>query len=319
MKNIDKRLREKLCCPACKGELQYKDKSSFLCVSCGTKYFIKDDIPTLIYYPDGEGHENFNKIQAQHECDVHNAQAKIYEKIVVNMYGDKTELIATDWAKLFPGPVLDYGCGTGQISRVLKRYHSPVYAIDISSASVSKNIQDNNVLAVTANAFHLPFKSKSFETVLCNGVLHHIVDLRTIVAEMSRVANRFIAISEPCPFSYYRILSKVSVLLKRASYALAKALLRAVGLLEVVRQFRRHSEPQGDFGGSKYAQHLEPCDLVSLLEEHGFEIKMLRYWTNLNWKRRSPLKKLLMRILISNKAGTHFEIRAERSKSRPSC
>lgn len=316
MKKIDKHFREKLCCPACKGELQYKDKSSVLCVACGTKYLIRDDIPNLIYYSNGEGHENFNNIQAQYERDVHNEEAEIYEKRVVNVWGDKTELIATGWAKLFPGPVLDYGCGTGQISRVLKRYHSPVYAFDISSVSVSKNIQDNNVLAVTANAFHLPFKSKSFETVLCNGVLHHIIDLRAAVAEMSRVANRFIAISEPCPFSYYRILSKTSFFLRRASHALAKALLQVVGLLELVRRFRRHFGPQGDFGGSKYERQLEPCDVVGLLEEHGFKIKMLRYWTNLNWKRRSPLKKLLMRILISNKAGTHFEIRAERSMFR---
>jgi len=312
MKKIDKRFREKLCCPACKGELQYKDKSSVLCVACGTKYLIRDGIPNLIYYSNGGGHENFNNIQTQYERDVHNEEAEIYEKRVVNVWGDKTELIATGWAKLFPGPVLDYGCGTGQISRVLKRYHSPVYAFDISSVSVSKNIQDNNVLAVTANAFHLPFKSKSFETVLCNGVLHHIVDLRAAVAEMSRVANRFIAISEPCLFSYYRILSKTPVFLRRA----AKAILQAIGLLGFARRFINHLRPSGYSRGSKYERQLEPYDVVSLLEEHGFKIKMLRYWTNLNWKRRSPLKKLLMRILISNKAGTHFEIRAERSMSR---
>lgn len=315
---IDNRLREKLCCPACKGELEYKDKQLFLCVVCGRRYAVAADIPALAYYPNQQGGaRNFNDIQAQYERDVHNEEAEIYEKSVVNVYGDKTELIAMDWAKLFPGPVLDYGCGTGQVSRVLKRYHSPVYAFDISSVSVSKNIQDNNVLAVTANAFHLPFKSKSFETVLCNGVLHHIVDLRVAIAEMTRVANRFIAISEACPFSYYRILSKTPLFLRWANHALAKALLQAVGLLEFARRFRRRFVSQGkvDFGGSKYERHLDPYEIVDLLEEHGFKIKMLRCWTNLNWKRRSRVKKLLMRMLISNKAGTHFEIQAERSAS----
>lgn len=226
----------------------------------------------------------------------------------MKVYGDKTELIATAWAKALPGEVLDYGCGTGQLSRILKRYHSPVYAFDISSVSLSKNVQDNNVLAVSANAFHLPFKDKSFETVCCNGVLHHIVYLRSAITEMARISNRYIAISEPCTVAHYRILWKPPLLLRRA----VKALLHASGLLGFARRLRQHFRPLGESGGSKYERPLEPSEVNELLEEVRFKVTIQRFWTNLNWKRRSRIKKVLMRILLSNKAGTHFEIRAER-------
>ncbi len=316
MTKIDNRLYEKLCCPACKGKLQYEDKPSFLCAACGRSFPIIANIPELLYYPDGENEQsNFNNSQAQYERDIHERDAEIYEDRIVKVWGDKTELIATEWAKMFPGPVLDYGCGTGQLSRVLKQCHSPVYAFDISSVSLCKNIKDNNVLAVIANAFHLPFGNRSFETVCCNGVLHHIIDLRAVITEMARIANRFILISEPCTVVHYRF-----PLLRRT----AKVILQATGLLGFARQLRQYlrlsddsgSSKSRDSGGSKskYERGLEPHEVIELLEGVGFGVRLLRFWTNLNWRRRSRIKRVLMRMLVSNKTGTHFEIRAERCR-----
>ncbi len=307
---IDNRLREKLCCPSCKGALQYEeDKTVFRCVVCGKSYPIEADVPNLVYYSDAGGEQtNFNKVQAQYERDVHDQEAETYEDDVVKAYGDKTELIATAWAKALPGEVLDYGCGTGQLSRVLKRYYSPVYAFDISSVSVSMNIKDNDVLAVASNAFHLPFRNKCFETVLCNGVLHHIVDLRSAITEMARISNRFIAISELCTIAHYRIFWKIPLILRRT----AKALLQTIGLLRSYGQLKQYFRLSGESKGSNYERPLEPGEIIKLLEEVGFKVTMQRFWTNFGWRRRSRLKKVLIRTLLSNKAGTHFEIRAER-------
>jgi len=96
MKKIDKCLREKLCCPACKGELKY-EKKSFLCVIWRKKFPIVSGIPELVYYHDEGGEQrNLNSTQAQYEREVHDKEAKIYEDRVVKVFGDKTELIATD-------------------------------------------------------------------------------------------------------------------------------------------------------------------------------------------------------------------------------
>lgn len=44
---IDKDLLKILACPACKGDVQRKE-SKIVCVKCGRKYPIKDDIPIML-------------------------------------------------------------------------------------------------------------------------------------------------------------------------------------------------------------------------------------------------------------------------------
>lgn len=313
---LDSCLVEKLCCPACKGDLKDENGSAFVCTGCGRTHPIVDGIPDLVYYPEEEpGQSSFNNLQARYERDLEDYEAlHDYEDRVVKVYGDKTELIATCWARVFQGPILDYGCGTGQLSRVLKRYHSPVYAFDISRASICRNVQDNNVVAVAANAFHLPFRDCCFETVCCNGVLHHIIDLGSAVKEMARVANRSIAISEPCTTSYHRTPWSALRDPRELARALLRAtLLRALALYQGLTLRRKSLISAGGKGSaSKYERPLDPQEVIELLEQAGFRVTLLRFWTNLSWKGRSRLKKVLTGMLVSSEVGSHFEIRAER-------
>ena len=42
-------LKEILCCPKCKGDLEFKDeKDQIICNSCRLVYPIKDDIPVML-------------------------------------------------------------------------------------------------------------------------------------------------------------------------------------------------------------------------------------------------------------------------------
>lgn len=46
---LKKELLDILCCPKCKGELDYSvDKSTLTCISCGKVYQIKNDIPIML-------------------------------------------------------------------------------------------------------------------------------------------------------------------------------------------------------------------------------------------------------------------------------
>ena len=46
---IKKELLDILCCPKCKGELDYNpEASSLTCRKCGRKYDVKDDIPIML-------------------------------------------------------------------------------------------------------------------------------------------------------------------------------------------------------------------------------------------------------------------------------
>ncbi|HTP13139.1 MAG TPA: Trm112 family protein [Bacteroidota bacterium] len=46
---IRKELLEILCCPKCKGDLDYKPgKNTLTCKECGRVYEVKDDIPIML-------------------------------------------------------------------------------------------------------------------------------------------------------------------------------------------------------------------------------------------------------------------------------
>lgn len=51
---LNNELLEIICCPQCKGELQYDSaKNTLTCTLCGKVYDVKDDIPILL--PDSNG------------------------------------------------------------------------------------------------------------------------------------------------------------------------------------------------------------------------------------------------------------------------
>ncbi|MCH7760623.1 Trm112 family protein [candidate division TA06 bacterium] len=46
---IDEKLLEILCCPKCKGDLEYqKEKERFVCHTCKLGYPIRDEIPVML-------------------------------------------------------------------------------------------------------------------------------------------------------------------------------------------------------------------------------------------------------------------------------
>ncbi len=46
---LDKKLLEILCCPVCKGDLDYnEEKQSLTCLNCKRRYPIRDDIPIML-------------------------------------------------------------------------------------------------------------------------------------------------------------------------------------------------------------------------------------------------------------------------------
>ena len=46
---IKRELLDILCCPICKGDLEYKaEKNTLTCKKCGKVYDVKDDIPIML-------------------------------------------------------------------------------------------------------------------------------------------------------------------------------------------------------------------------------------------------------------------------------
>ncbi len=99
--------------------------------------------------------------------------------------------------------VLNAGCGEGLYAPFLEQFPGvrAIVNVDLARPSVARNRRDSRHRDVQASVTHLPFPSRSFDTVLCSEVLEHIHDDDAAVAELSRVLARggLLVVSVPTP------------------------------------------------------------------------------------------------------------------------
>jgi len=91
--------------------------------------------------------------------------------------------------------VLDVGCGRGFYEMAISNIFSGVKVVGVdlneNYLSVGKNaVRDKNVTFLKADATKLPFKSGSFDRVICSEVLEHIPDDEGVLKEIRRVLKR---------------------------------------------------------------------------------------------------------------------------------
>ena len=99
---------------------------------------------------------------------------------------------ATEFAMLrdatFAAPVLDLGCGTGEVARCVLRSHWPVDGLELvpSEARVA-HASDIYRAVIRADGSSLPLASATYGAVYSHSVLEHIPDDLGAVAEAARV------------------------------------------------------------------------------------------------------------------------------------
>lgn len=90
--------------------------------------------------------------------------------------------------------ILDIGCGSGDLANGLgKKYE--IVGLDISR----KALELLNVPSIIATASRLPFKSSSFDLIICTELIEHLPYslYRDVLGEIIRVADRYIIIGVP--------------------------------------------------------------------------------------------------------------------------
>lgn len=88
--------------------------------------------------------------------------------------------------------VLDAGCGTGRHAHHAARYGADVVAADLGPAievAQRNNAALENVLAVQADLYDLPFADGTFDFAYSLGVLHHLPDPEGAFRELLRVVR----------------------------------------------------------------------------------------------------------------------------------
>jgi SAM-dependent methyltransferase len=93
------------------------------------------------------------------------------------------------------GQILDLGAGRGRIANALKERGHRVVALDCSLVG----LQQCDALKVQSSVAQLPFRTSTYDLVICSEVLEHLTpELRTAtLREMNRVSRRYILITVP--------------------------------------------------------------------------------------------------------------------------
>ncbi|MDD4188412.1 MAG: class I SAM-dependent methyltransferase [Bacilli bacterium] len=89
--------------------------------------------------------------------------------------------------------VLDFGAGTGNLSRIFLEKGCTVTALDVSQKSLNvlkDKLTFNNLNTVLYNGFKLPFEDNTFDITATYSVLHHIPDYISAIKEMIRVTKK---------------------------------------------------------------------------------------------------------------------------------
>lgn len=315
-----------LCCPMCHGVVVDNGRC-LLCRSCAKEYPTLDGIPDMRVYESPACTSEFNREQALYEAGLHDEEAESdYEKRVIRTFGTKTTLMVRNWAigidRMSSPVVLDYGCGTGQVSRVLASHVRPLFAFDISEKSLQKNVSENCVLGVLANSLYLPFKERAFDIVCINGVLHHIVDLERAISEVARVTKLSVYVSEGIPRKrpsfgvarfYPRCHRKVAYSCYVAAYWYCALIGR--GKRRVKRLLTKRADGSAKSLGSKYERPLDVHLVESIFQANGFRRSQLSYFTNIDIPGDGAIKNMLTQVLANDIVGTHFDLRMDRDFS----
>jgi ubiquinone/menaquinone biosynthesis C-methylase UbiE len=89
--------------------------------------------------------------------------------------------------------VIDVGCGTGNLTRVILGKLSPagrVIAVDVSARMIDlarSKLPDPRVTWHVADARHLPLDASSVDRIICYSVWPHFDDHAAVMSELSRV------------------------------------------------------------------------------------------------------------------------------------
>lgn len=118
-----------------------------------------------------------------------------------------------------PRTLLDAGCGEGFIAHYLKQRHPgwQITGCDVSAPAIRYARQHASTAAdfQVGSLYDLPLAADAFDTVLCSEVLEHLEHPDQAVAELKRVARRFVVVTVPRE-PYFRALSALGQVLGRS-------------------------------------------------------------------------------------------------------
>ncbi len=101
--------------------------------------------------------------------------------------------------------VLDVGCGSGYM---LNKIHEKNSTLSLTGFDIKEPQGDKSFKFVEGNVEKLPFEDDSFDVVLCNHTIEHLLELETCISELLRVTKKQLFVVTPCQRYYYYTLDE---------------------------------------------------------------------------------------------------------------
>jgi len=167
-------------CPSCKGPLQIKKNIN--CEYCKIQFDLENNIPLMFF------DNNWDSDKKDVTFDIKNFYEETpfpdYEDIdSISVLVNKSE--KGFYSKFlneqipFSAKIIEVGCGTGQLTNFLSIASRQVVGVDmcLNSLKLAENFRKKNGLKNASffqmNLFKPIFPEKTFDLVICQGVLHH--------------------------------------------------------------------------------------------------------------------------------------------------
>lgn len=119
------------------------------------------------------------------------------QKFLINNF---LKIILKESKKLQPREIFDAGCGEGFILKKLKenKIGSKLLGIDFSKNAIEIGKKLHPTLSLQhASIYDIPFKSDTFDLVICSEVLEHLENPEKALKELERVTKKYCIISVP--------------------------------------------------------------------------------------------------------------------------
>ena len=170
-----------LICPTCQASLRVAQTQSqegqrllegtLQCTSCPRQYPVRGAVPRFVpaeNYSSSFGYQWILHARTQYDSftQIPISRQRLFQE--------------TRWPEKLNGQtVLEVGSGSGRFTEVLATTEATIVSLDFSlavEANAKSNAAKPNVLIVQGSVYELPFQKKSFDRVLCLGVLQHTPD-----------------------------------------------------------------------------------------------------------------------------------------------
>lgn len=226
---------------------------------------------------------------AQADAAFHDATAHVYEQTLDQLFRAYTKLTVVPWLDALPAlttgkDALDVGCGTGAMTvrlaergyRVRGTDHSQGM-LDIAERNLRERGLSDRVELSLGDVNALPYDDDQFDVAACQGVLHHLRDMRPCLAEIKRVLRPggVFYLAEPCegstpPIRVFERLSRVKARVSQRK--------RIASFADAAAPIPHHEEGP-----------ISAAALTAILDELGLEHEVTYWGTFLGLHRVRPL------------------------------